>query len=115
MSQSDNLKTYNDLEYLKDTYGRDLLEELVSILKTQKEEIVSEWRTRQDLTELDLTHGSHKIKSSSRNVGAHELGEIFQAVESNPNLVFAKQQVENIEVVFKQYMTCFQNWKDRRE
>lgn len=106
---------YDDLitefNILRETYDLELLEELVSIFKSQKESLIEKWVNEQSFSVDDLRHLAHKIKSSARNVGAKKIGTILENIERKPNECNAKDTIDEIEREFNFFIKTFQEWK----
>lgn len=100
-------------EYMKETYGVDLTEELIEILVKQVNALSQEWGDPDKLTTDALIHSAHKIKSSARNVGAFQLGDTLHNIEKSPELGAVKEKLAIINRELTQFTDSFKKWKNK--
>ncbi len=83
------------------TLGADLLRELLAIFETQFcEGIVELDKNMREENYKKASTLAHMLKSSAKNVGAYEIGEIFHHIEKNPEKTLRSECLSHLKVLY---------------
>lgn len=103
--------TMQHLNELANTLNLIVVEELIVIYSEQIEEAKREFKKYLiDFQADQIAFLSHKMKSSSRNIGAIELAELFDSIEKNP-LLLTEMSYKRMLTLFANCQTSIKEWR----
>lgn len=105
----DRLKSF--LDNLSETLSKDIVKELLTIYTSQMNEGLPRLHEfLRDSKYQDASELAHKLKSSSNNVGALTVGQLFQKVEKNPQEFLTMSHIDQIRKEYADYNSNLGSW-----
>lgn len=106
-----DLKSY--LNELSDTLSKEVVKELLVLYRSQIKESIPQFKHYLIANEYILASElSHKLKSSSKSVGALEIADILQMIESHPQEYLTQINIDQIMNQFDTFSVNSQEWID---